>query len=89
MLFTCLPLQGEGDRASGGGGAQKLITIYIVGALWCTSSASQARHLLLKEKAILHFHSIFSYLLIIQCGASGPLFYFPEGRMPGQSACGT
>ena len=58
MLLSCLPLQGEGDRVSGGGGAQKLTTIYIVGSLGCTSSASQARHLLLKEKAIFVFSQL-------------------------------
>ena len=35
--FSCLPLQGEGDRVSGGGGAQKLTTIYIAGTLWSTA----------------------------------------------------
>ena len=29
MLFSCLPLQGEGDRVSGGGGAQKPATICV------------------------------------------------------------
>ena len=38
MLFISLPLQGEGDRVSGGGGTQKLATINIVGTLGCTSS---------------------------------------------------
>jgi len=46
------------DRVSGGGGAQKLATIYVVGTLWCTSSASQARHLLLKEKVIFAFSQL-------------------------------
>ena len=36
--FSCLPLQGEGDRVSGGGGAQKLTTIYMVGNFGITSS---------------------------------------------------
>ena len=63
MLFSCLPLQGEGDRVSGGGGAQKPATICIDRRYFGVHLIRALRaHLLLKEKAFFLHHFFISQI---------------------------